>query len=209
VSAATGPQQLAGFAGEDDSLTALRGATSSAMASDRAPAAWPGGSGDWAPTSTFAISVDGERRGEVERMARRLAGRSVGVVLSAAARGICPPRRARRPAGRGMLVDRVGGVSMGAFIGGLLAAGHDSAAIDACCYEEWVRRNPINDYTLPRKALIKGNKAEAMLERTSGRAAGGARAVVLLREREPARQQAGDRSRRADDRAVGASISLP
>ena len=39
---------------------------------------------------------------------------------------------------------------MGAFIGGLLACGHDSAAMDACCYEEWVRRNPINDYTLPR-----------------------------------------------------------
>jgi NTE family protein len=68
----------------------------------------------------------------------------------------------------GMLVDRVGGVSMGAFIGGLLAAGHDSAAIDACCYEEWVRRNPINDYTLPRSALIKGHKAEAMLERVFG-----------------------------------------
>ncbi len=68
----------------------------------------------------------------------------------------------------GLLVDRVGGVSMGAFIGGLLASGCDSAAIDACCYEEWVRRNPINDYTVPRAALIKGRKAEAMLERVFG-----------------------------------------
>ena len=57
---------------------------------------------------------------------------------------------------------------MGAFVGGLLAAGHDSASIDACCYEEWVRRNPINDYTIPRSSLIKGRKAEAMLERVFG-----------------------------------------
>jgi len=68
----------------------------------------------------------------------------------------------------GVVIDRVGGVSMGAFIGGLLACGHDSHVIDACCYEEWVRRNPMNDYTVPRTALIKGQKARAMLERVYG-----------------------------------------
>ncbi len=102
-------------------------------------------------------------------MARRLAGRSVGVVLSGGgARAFAHLGVLDVLLDAGMLVDRVGGVSMGAFIGGLLAAGHDSAAIDACCYEEWVRRNPINDYTLPRSALIKGHKAEAMLERVFG-----------------------------------------
>ncbi len=68
----------------------------------------------------------------------------------------------------GVRVDRVAGVSMGSFIAGQLACGRDSAAIDACCFEEWVRRNPINDYTLPRTALIRGHKAEAMLERVFG-----------------------------------------
>jgi len=68
----------------------------------------------------------------------------------------------------GMRVDRVGGVSMGAFIGGLLASDHDSGAMDAICYEEWVRRNPINDYTIPRSSLIKGQKAETMLARVFG-----------------------------------------
>jgi predicted acylesterase/phospholipase RssA len=57
---------------------------------------------------------------------------------------------------------------MGAFIGGQLAMDRDVAAIDACCYEEWVRRNPINDYTLPRAGLIRGNKARAMVERVFG-----------------------------------------
>jgi len=68
----------------------------------------------------------------------------------------------------GLLVDRVAGVSMGAFIGGLLACGYDSAEMDGHCYEEWVRRNPINDYTIPRYALIRGHKAEMMLDRVFG-----------------------------------------
>jgi NTE family protein len=131
------------------------------------------GSGDlsgWieelAPGSTFAISAGGQRRSDVARMARRLAGRSVGVVLAGGgARAFAHLGALEVLLDAGMLVDRVGGVSMGAFIGGLLASGHDSASMDACCFEEWVRRNPINDYTVPRSSLIKGQKAEAMLER--------------------------------------------
>lgn len=122
-----------------------------------------------APRSVFAISTDAHRRSDVARMARRLAAQSVGVVLSGGgARAFAHLGVLEVLLDAGMLVDRVGGVSMGAFIGGLLAAGHDSAAIDACCYEEWVRRNPINDYTLPRSSLIKGHKAQAMLKRVFG-----------------------------------------
>jgi NTE family protein len=169
VSGATGPKQLADLAGEDGPLAALRGCD--LVGCGVRPGS--GGLAEWierlAPSSTFAISAAGERRGDLERMARRLAGRSVGVVLSGGgARAFAHLGVLDVLLDAGMGVDRVGGVSMGAFIGGLLAAGHDSAAIDACCYEEWVRRNPINDYTLPRSALIKGHKAEAMLERAFG-----------------------------------------
>jgi NTE family protein len=176
------------------------------------------GSGDlagWierlAPASTFAISVAGERRGEVERMARRLAGRSVGVVLSGGgARAFAHLGVLDILLEAGMLVDRVGGVSMGAFIGGLLAAGHDSATIDACCYEEWVRRNPINDYTLPRKALIKGHKAEAMLERVFGdvRLEELARSFYCASVNLRGNRLVIDRDGPMTE-AVGASISLP
>jgi EmrB/QacA subfamily drug resistance transporter len=122
-----------------------------------------------APVSTFAIRTDHHRRGDMARMARRLAGRAVGVVLSGGgARAFAHLGVIERLQGAGVVIDRVGGVSMGAFIGGLLAAGHDSHAIDACCYEEWVRHNPINDYTLPRTALTKGHKGRAMLERVFG-----------------------------------------
>jgi predicted acylesterase/phospholipase RssA len=93
----------------------------------------------------------------------------VGVVLSGGgARAFAHIGVLEQLQSAGVVIDRVGGVSMGAFIGGLLACGHDSKAIDAYCYEEWVRRNPMNDYTLPRMALIKGQKARTMLERVYG-----------------------------------------
>jgi NTE family protein len=122
-----------------------------------------------APASTFALSRGGDRPAEVARMARRLAGRSLGVVFGGAgARAFAHLGVLDVLTGAGVRADRVGGVSMGAFVGALLAGGRDSASIDACCYEEWVRHNPINDYTLPRASLIKGRKAQAMLDRVFG-----------------------------------------
>jgi NTE family protein len=123
------------------------------------------------PSSVHTVRTGPDRRADIARVARRLAGRAPGVVLSGggarafAHLGVLDVLQAA-----GISFDRIGGVSMGAFVGGLLACGRDSAEIDACCYEEWVRRNPINDYTLPRAALIKGHKAEAMLERVFGEA---------------------------------------
>jgi predicted acylesterase/phospholipase RssA len=144
-------------------------------------------------------------------MARRLAARSLGVVLAGGgARAFAHLGVLDVLLEAGMPVDRVGGVSMGSFIGGLLAAGHDSATIDALCYDEWVRRNPINDYTVPRAALIRGRKAEVMLERVFG--------DVCLEELSRTFYCASVDLRRARlviDRdgpmtqAVGASMSLP
>jgi NTE family protein len=163
------------------------------------------------PASVFAVSPGAERHGDVARIARRLAGRSVGVVLSGGgARAFAHLGVLDVLLDAGLMVDRVGGVSMGAFIGGLLAAGHDSAAIDACCYEEWVRRNPINDYTLPRKALIKGHKAEAMLERAFGdvRLEELARSFYCASVNLRGNRLVIDRTGPLTE-AVGASISLP
>jgi EmrB/QacA subfamily drug resistance transporter len=132
-----------------------------------------GGLAGWvaslSPASIYAISAGGDRRADVARMARRLGGQSVGVVLAGGgARAFAHLGALEVLLDAGMLVDRVAGVSMGSFIGGLLASGYDSPSMDACCFEEWVRRNPMNDYTVPRSSLIKGHKAEAMLERVFG-----------------------------------------
>ena len=102
-------------------------------------------------------------------LGRRLAGRSVGVVLAGGgARAFAHLGVLEELIGAGVPIDRVAGVSMGAFIGAQFAAGRSVAEIDATCFDEWVRRNPINDYTLPRKALIRGQKGLDMVQRVFG-----------------------------------------
>ncbi|MCE3266642.1 MAG: conserved transrane transport protein [Solirubrobacterales bacterium] len=106
---------------------------------------------------------------DAARMARRLAGRSLGIVLSGGgARAFSHIGVLEELDAAGLVIDRVAGVSMGAFIGAMYAMGMDGDEIDAHCFDEWVRRNPIGDYTLPRRALIRGERARAMLRRTYG-----------------------------------------
>ena len=121
------------------------------------------------PSSIHVLRAGPDMRGDIQRMSRRLSGEALGVVLSGGgARAFAHLGALEVLIAAGMPLDRVGGVSMGAFIGAQLAMGREVAEIDACCYEEWVRNNPINDYTIPRHGLIRGHKARAMLERVFG-----------------------------------------
>ena len=206
-----GGRRASGDPGTDAVASSLRGCDLVGVGVAPGSGALAGWIERLAPASVFAISAGAGCRGDVARMARRLAERSVGVVLSGGgARAFAHLGVLDVLLDAGLRVDRVGGVSMGAFVGGLLALGHDSEAIDACCYEEWVRRNPINDYTIPRSALIRGRKAEAMLERAFGdvRVEELARtfycASVNLRGNRLVIDRAGPMVE-----AVGASISLP
>jgi NTE family protein len=100
------------------------------------------------------------------RLARRLASRSVGLVLSGGgARALAQLGVIEELLRAGIVIDRVGGTSMGGFIGALLAQGMDAEQLDAHCYEEWVRRNPLSDWGLPRHSLLRGRRLQAMLER--------------------------------------------
>ncbi len=100
------------------------------------------------------------------RTARRLAGRSVGVVLSGGgARALAHIGALAELLDAGVQIDRVGGCDTGAFIGAMFAMGMEPAEIDARCYEEWVRRSPLSDYRIPRTSLIRGERVRALLER--------------------------------------------
>ena len=102
----------------------------------------------------------------IHRMARRLTGRAVGLVLSGGgARALCHIGVLDALAAAGVVVDRVGGCSMGALIGALYALGRSPDEIAERCREELVRKRPFNDYTVPRVALIRSRKARRMLER--------------------------------------------
>lgn len=107
--------------------------------------------------------------GDVDRLARRLAGRSLGVVLSGGgARAFAHIGVLAELVAAGVQIDRVGGCSMGAYIGALLARGVPPEEIDAYCYDHWVRSNPVGDYTVPRYGFIRGDLMKRMLQDTFG-----------------------------------------
>ena len=95
-------------------------------------------------------------RSDVERLARRLTGVSMGLVLSGGgARGFAHIGVIRALAEAGVPVDRVGGTSMGAVIAAQLACGLDATAMLEL-NRLWLRNNPLRDWTLPVVSLISG-----------------------------------------------------
>ncbi len=105
----------------------------------------------------------------VEALARRLAGRSLGLVLSGGgARAFAHIGVLEELMSAGMTVDRVAGCSGGAFIGALFAMGRSPEQILRTCYAEFLERSPMDDYTIPLVALTRGRKGVAMVRRTFG-----------------------------------------
>jgi predicted acylesterase/phospholipase RssA/CRP-like cAMP-binding protein len=126
-------------------------------------------SGEWiavlAPERTHRISAE-RLEADVARLARRVGGRAPGLVLSGGgARGLAHIGVLEELVASGVVVDRVAGTSMGAFVAALYASGLEPEEIDACCYDEWVRRSLLNDYRLPRVSLIRSVKLREMFAR--------------------------------------------
>jgi NTE family protein len=105
----------------------------------------------------------------IRPLAARLAGRSLGIALAGGgARALAHLGVLEVFTEAGIGFDRVAGTSMGAIVGAAWASGRDSADIYACLYDEFVRRNPLGDYTLPKHGLIKGRRTQAAFERQFG-----------------------------------------
>jgi NTE family protein len=101
---------------------------------------------------------------DLRALAARIAGRSIGLVLSGgAARAFAHLGVLEELEAAGVTVDRYAGTSMGAIIAALAATGKDAAAVDANIYEYFIRSNPTSDYTLPSKGLIRGRRTLAAL----------------------------------------------
>jgi NTE family protein len=97
-------------------------------------------------------------------LAARIAGRSIGLVLSGgAARVFAHLGVLEELEAASVVVDRFAGTSMGAIIAGFAATGKDAAAVDANIYGYFIRSNPTGDYTLPSKGLISGRRTLAAL----------------------------------------------
>ena len=124
------------------------------------------------PTEAWIAALRPRRThlaGALDRLARMLSGRAVGVVLSGGgARGLAHIGVLAELERAGVVIDRVGGCSMGALIGALYAQGRDPDEIAAGCRAELVRKRPFADYTVPRTSLIRAQRAHAMLGRLLG-----------------------------------------
>lgn len=96
---------------------------------------------------------------DVPALARSLIGQAVGFVLGGGgARGFAHLGLLRAARELGIPIDLIGGTSMGAFIGALYAEGRTVEEITELMRETFVQRNFLNDYMLPRVALLRTRK---------------------------------------------------
>src|SRR3954470_2591600 len=122
-----------------------------------------------APRSVRLVPEQGGDAPGIESLARRLAGRSTGLVLSGGgARAFAHVGVLTALLEAGVKVDRVAGCSGGAWVGAQFAQGRSPEEIRVNCHEEFVKRNPLNDYTLPLVALTRSIKGNAMMDRVFG-----------------------------------------
>ncbi len=92
------------------------------------------------------------------RLARRLTGRAIGLVLSGGgARGYVHLGVHRAIEESGVPIDYIGGASMGALLGGTLAQGLSYSSIFRLS-ENFANPRALFDYTLPISALMKSEK---------------------------------------------------
>ncbi len=92
-------------------------------------------------------------------VARRLAGRSIGLVLSGGgARGAAHIGVFEELASAGVVVDRVVGCSIGALGAAAFATGMTAKEMAEGWHRDMIATNPLNDYTIPVVSLIRGAK---------------------------------------------------
>jgi NTE family protein len=106
---------------------------------------------------------------DVARLARLLNGRAVGLVLGGGgARGFAHLGILRALREAQVPIDMIGGCSIGAIVGAGVALEWDEIEIIERLRRAFVDSNPINDYTLPFLALVKGHKVAQRLEENFG-----------------------------------------
>jgi len=128
----------------------------------------PSGTAEW--LARFPVRahhhLDPRLPRDYDRLARMLTGRAVGLVLGGGgARGLAHIGVIRALEEARIPIDLVGGTSIGSIIGGQCASGWNSARILSESRRVLVDDGPLNDYTVPAIALIRGKRYIRMLEK--------------------------------------------
>jgi NTE family protein len=106
---------------------------------------------------------------DLERIARLLTGRSIGLVLSGGgARGFAHLGVVRALREAGMQIDYVGGTSIGAIIGAGVAADWSDEEMFDKYRRAFVLGKPLRDYTFPFVALVAGRRVAHLLREAFG-----------------------------------------
>jgi NTE family protein len=111
------------------------------------------------------------RADDVQRLARFVAGRAVGLVLSGGgARGFAHVGVVKALREASIPIDAVGGTSMGAIVAAGVALEWTTEELAERMREAFVATNPISDLTVPTVAFFGGRKVRTLLERAFGAA---------------------------------------
>jgi NTE family protein len=133
----------------------------------------PEGSEAWVDAAQPArvFHVRNDHTGDAQRIARVLTGQSVGLVLSGGgARAYAHIGAIRALRQRGIPIDFVGGVSMGAIIAAGVALGWEDPELDLRIRTAFVESSPLNDIALPILAMTRGVKVDELLAEHFGEA---------------------------------------
>ncbi|SON63582.1 putative NTE family protein [Mycobacterium simulans] len=117
-----------------------------------------------APVSHHPATEDG-----FGALARRIAGRSLGLVMAGGgARGFAHFGVYEELTRAGVVIDRFGGTSSGAIASAAFALGMDAADAIAAAREFMAYSDPLGDYTVPAIALTRGGRVNRLIEEFFG-----------------------------------------
>ncbi|WP_370263459.1 patatin-like phospholipase family protein [Limnobacter sp.] len=107
------------------------------------------------------------------RVARHVLGRTLGLVLGGGgARGFAHAGFYRAIQEAGIVVDHVGGTSMGALVGALIASGRSAAEVEAVLAQSFKKGLPfkLTDYWIPRYGFVKSRAVDEVYHHAFGEA---------------------------------------
>jgi NTE family protein len=106
---------------------------------------------------------------DIARIARFISGRAIGLVLAGGgARGFAHIGVLKALMEAGVPFDNLGGASMGAIIAAGVAAEWSIEELTERMRAAFVAKNPLNDYTIPLIALVRGKRVSTLLQHYFG-----------------------------------------